>query len=344
MTLRWGLIGSGDIARKRVAPALRDLSCCDLVAVCRGRPELAESFANEFGARRWYPSSRELLADPEIDAVYLATPVHLHAAQAIAAAQAGKHVLCEKPMAMNVKECDEMIAACRTNAVTLGVAYYRHFYPAVVRIKSIIASGEIGTVVITQINAFEYFNPAPDHPRHWFVVRGQAGGGPMFDFGCHRLEVLVNLCGPVSDVTSMVGNVVFERDVEDTAIALLAFERGGYATLSVTHAASEPQDTLRIFGTDGSIHIASLNAGVVRVRRGQDERVESLPPAANLHAPLIEEFVEAVIAGRAPGVPGEMGRTVAGIAEQIYGGSVTRDEPATPAYGEGADSLLGKEL
>ena len=318
MALRWGLIGSGDIARKRIAPALRDLASCDLVAVCRGRPELAESFAREFGARRWYPSSRELLADAAIDAVYIATPVHLHAAQAIAAAHAGKHVLCEKPMAMNVKECDEMIAACRANTVTLGVAYYRHFYPAIVRIKHLIATGEIGTVVMTQINAFEYFDPAPDHPRHWFVVSGQAGGGPMFDFGCHRLEVLVDLYGPVRDVTSMVGNVAFERDVEDTAIALLAFERGGYATLSVTHAASEPQDTLQIFGTAGSIHIAPLNAGVVRVTRGQDARVESLPPTANLHAPLIEEFVESVTAGREPAVPGELGRTVASIEERIY--------------------------
>ena len=318
MTLRWGLIGSGDIARKRVAPALRDLASCDLVAVCRGRPELAESFAREFEARRWYPNHRELLADPEIDAVYIATPVHLHAAQAIAAAHAGKHVLCEKPMAMNVKECDEMIAACHANAVTLGVAYYRHFYPAIERIKHIIASGEIGTVVMVQINAFEYFDPAPDHPRHWFVVSGQAGGGPMFDYGCHRLEVLVNVCGPVRDVTSMVGNVVFERDVEDTAIALLAFERGGYAALSVTHAASEPQDTLRIFGTAGSIHIAPLNQGMLRITAGRDERVELLPPAPNVHRPLIDEFVDAVTAGRAPAVPGEMGRTVASIAELIY--------------------------
>ena len=318
MTLRWGLIGSGDIARKRVAPALRDLASCDLVAVCRGRAELAEAFAREFGARRWYPSPRELLADPEIDAIYIATPVHLHAAQAIAAADAGKHVLCEKPMAMNVAECEAMIAACRANTVALGVAYYRHFYPAIVRIKGIVESGEIGTVVMAQINAFEYFNPAPDNRRHWLVESAQAGGGPMFDFGCHRLEILVNVCGPVRDVTSMVGNVAFARDVEDTAIATLAFERGGYATVSVTHATREPQDSLDIFGTEGTIRVAPLNEGVVRVKRGGEERVESLPPAANLHLPLIEEFVESVAAGREPGVPGEVGRTVASIEERIY--------------------------
>ena len=318
MTVHWGLIGSGDIARKRIAPALRDLASCTLDAVCRGRPELAESFAQEFGAPRWYATTAELLADPLIDAVYIATPVRLHAALAIAAAEAGKHVLCEKPMAMTVAECDDMIAACRSSGVTLGVAYYRHCYPVIARIRSILASGDIGVPVLAQVNAFEYFNPPPEHPRHWLVVRQQSGGGPMFDFGCHRIEVLLDLLGPVRGVTSMVGNVAFTRDVEDTAIAVLEFERGGYATLTVTHAAREPQDTLTIFGTEGSIHVESLNAGVMRVRRGSHDQVESLPPHTNLHQPLIEDFAAAVLAKRAPTVPGEIGRAVAVVEERIY--------------------------
>jgi len=318
MSLRWGLIGSGDIVRKRVAPALRDLAASELVAVCRGRADLAESFAREFGASRWYPDAATLLADPDIDAVYIATPVHLHAEQTIAAAQAGKHVLCEKPMAMSVSECDAMIAACRANHVSLGIAYYRHMYPVIAGIKRIIASGEIGALVMTQINAFEYFDPSPDHPRYWFTVKEKAGGGPMFDFGCHRLEILVNLFGPVRDVTSMVGNVAFKRDVEDTAIAVLSFERGSYATLSVTHASNEPQDTLDIYGTGGSIHVSPLNSGEMRVQVGGVERVELLPPASNIHAPLIEEFTQAVTSGRAPAVTGEMGREVALLEERIY--------------------------
>ena len=318
MTLHWGLIGSGDIVRKRIAPALRDMASCTLVAVCRARGELAESFAREFGAPRWYGSTAELLADPQIDAVYIATPVHLHAAQCLAAADAGKHVLCEKPMAMNVRECDDIIAACRSNGVTLGVAYYRHFYPVVARIRSILASGDIGTPVLAQVNAFENFNPAREHPRHWLVVREQSGGGPMFDFGCHRIEVLLDVLGPIRGVTSMVGNVAFERDVEDTAIAMFQFERGGYGTLSVTHAAREPQDTLTIFGTEGSLHVASLNAGILHIRRGAHESIESLPPHPNLHLPLIEDFTTAVLAKRAPIVTGETGRAVAMVEERIY--------------------------
>ena len=94
-----------------------------------------------------------------MDCVYVATPVHVHAAQTIAAAEAGKHVLCEKPMAMTAAECDRMIAACRAHGVRLGIAYYRRFYPAVIRVKDIIASGEIGTPVFAQMNAFEHFDP-----------------------------------------------------------------------------------------------------------------------------------------------------------------------------------------
>ena len=152
--LKWGLIGAGDIARKRIAPALRDSPNCELVTVSRKRAELAADFAKEFGARKWFADWRELIADDEIEAVYIATPVYLHCEQTIAAANAGKHILCEKPMAMNVAECEEMIDACRVNSVKLGIAYYRRFYPVIERIKQVIESGEIGKVVFANINAF----------------------------------------------------------------------------------------------------------------------------------------------------------------------------------------------
>jgi predicted dehydrogenase len=102
--VRWGLVGCGDIARRRVAPALRDLGNCELVAVSRADAARAEEFAAEFGARRWHADWRDLVHDAEVEAVYIATPVHLHAEQAVAAAEAGKHVLCEKPMALSGAE------------------------------------------------------------------------------------------------------------------------------------------------------------------------------------------------------------------------------------------------
>jgi predicted dehydrogenase len=321
--LRWGIIGAGDIVRKRVAPALRDSPACELLAIARARAELAESTAQTLGARRGYPRWQDLLADGDVQSVYIATPVHLHAEQTVAAAAAGKHVLCEKPMAMDTAGCDRMIAACRENGVTLGVAYYRRFYPALARVKSLIASGEIGEPVFAQMNAFERFDPQPEHPRYWLLDRTRAGGGPMMDFGCHRLEVLVNLFGPVRRSMGITANVVFKRDVEDTSAVLLEFEAGACASVAVTHAACESQDTLHVFGTRGSIHCAALNAGEFWVRSGEHERSESHPPASNVHRPLIEDFVASVSAGREPLVDGQVGRAVAAIEDVIYADATT---------------------
>jgi predicted dehydrogenase len=318
--LNWGLIGCGDISRKRVAPALRDLDDCELVAVNRASFHLAEEFAREFGARRWYRDWRELLADEEVEAVYIATPVSLHAEQTIAAAEAGKHVLCEKPMALNVADCDRMIAACTANGVKLGIAYYRHFYPVIQRVKELLAEGVIGTPVLAQVNAFERFNPAPGEPRYWFVKKEMAGGGPMMDFGCHRLEVLMNLLGPIASVQSSVGNVLFEREVEDTAVAILDFATQARGVLSVTHAAWQSQDTLTIFGSAGSLHIPALNQGVLHLNTANGEPSEAHPPHPNIHQPLLADFTRAVLEDRAPAVGGAVGRAVAHIEELIYQG------------------------
>src|SRR5262245_41332276 len=119
MVLKWGIIGAGDIVRRRVGPALRESSSCELVAISRARAELADE-AKALGARRCYPRWRDLVADDDVQSVYVATPVYLHAEQTIAAAEAGKHVLCEKPMAMDAAECDRMLAACRAHGVRLG--------------------------------------------------------------------------------------------------------------------------------------------------------------------------------------------------------------------------------
>lgn len=316
--LAWGLIGAGDIARKRIAPALRDLANCDLVSVSRARSDLAEDFVREFGARKWFADWRELIADDEIDAVYIATPVDLHAAQTIVSAEAGKHILCEKPMALSVKECDAMIAACRTNNVKLGIAYYRRYYPLIGRVKEIVGSGEIGRVSVIQINAFEFFDPPLHHPRRWLLDRTKSGGGPMMDFGCHRIEILMYLFGAIRRTEAIISSNIFSREVEDTASVLLKFENGASATVTVTHAANEPQDTLNIFGTKGSIHVPVLNQGGMTIMASAGEREEFHPPAANIHQPLIESFAASILGNSIPEVDGEIGRRVAKVIEDIY--------------------------
>lgn len=316
--LNWGLIGAGDIVRKRVAPAINKLENCNLTAVSRNRAELAENFANEFGAEKWFADWRELLKDGKVEAVYIATPVFLHKAQTIAAAESGKHVLCEKPMALSARDCEEMIAACNANDVKLGVAYYRRFYPLTERIKEIIASNEIGKISVAQMNAFEFFDPPPEHPRFWLLEKEKSGGGPMMDFGCHRLEVLTNLFGQVSEVKAVVGNAVFKRETEDTAIASLKFENGIFANVTVTHAAFEPKDTLEIFGTKGTISVPILNKETIIIRTEHGERTEIHPNHANVHQPLIADFTNAVLNNTEPQITGETGKIIAELEDEIY--------------------------
>ena len=319
-TLRWGVIGCGDIATRRVIPALQELPNCELQAVARANKDLVEDYAKEVGADRWYLHWRNLVRSESIDAVYIATPVCAHEEQAIAAAEEGKHVLCEKPMAMNSDACERMIQACRKNNVLLGVAYYRHFYPVIRRVKEIIASGEIGKVVLAQIDVFEWFDRKPGEPRYWLLEKEKAGGGPMMDIGCHRIEVLQNLFGRVKDVQASSYHLHFDREVDDTAYVSMLFESRTHAIVRVTHAVQEPRDSMEIQGTDGSISIPVLNEGNLTVKTTDGERTESCPPHSNVQLPLIEDFTSAVLKNKQPEVGGRIGKDVAKVTDVVYPG------------------------
>jgi len=317
-SVRWGLIGCGDIAQKRVAPALIAALQSELTAVSRANADLLNECADKFRVGQRFADWQDLVTSDQVDAVYVATPVSLHAEQTIAAAEAGKHVLCEKPMALNVADCERMISAARANNVKLGVAYYRQFYPVVERMKEVIDSGDIGKPIFAQVNAFEWFNPAPSNSRAWLLKPQISGGGPMFDFGCHRIQVLLHLFGPVQTVKAITSKALFDRQVEDTAVAAFAFAGGTLATLTVSHAVTEPRDTFVVWGSEGSIVIDVLNEGKIIVRSKTDERTESHPAAPNIHQPLIDDFVRAIVENRQPLVTGETGRAVARVEEEIY--------------------------
>lgn len=316
--LSWGLIGAGDIVKKRVAPALNQIENCEFVSVARAKSNLAEGFAKEFGVKKWFENWQELIKDDAIDAVYIATPVYLHARQTIAAAEVGKHILCEKPMALSVHECDEMISAAKANDVKLGISYYRRFYPIVAKIKEIIDNGEIGKVILSFIKAFESFNPVPDAPRSWLLEKEKSGGGPMFDFGCHRIELLQYLLGKIAGVESVVDNILFKRNVEDTASVIFKFENSSQGILSVTHAVYDPSDNFEIYGTKGSIHINNLNKGDITIINSLGEKSEIIERGSNSHIPLIQDFTQAILRNQEPSVTGETGREVNRILEKIY--------------------------
>ena len=173
--IRWGLIGCGDVCRKRVARAIQNAPHSRLAAACRRDPVQLAAFCREFEVERGYANADELIASPDIDAVYIATPVRHHLPQTIAAARAGKHVLVEKPMALTVAECHAMVAACREGSVKLGVAYYRRFYPLVHRIQELVAAGEIGTpLAVSAVTATRLF-VQPGEPLSWRVVPRRSG-------------------------------------------------------------------------------------------------------------------------------------------------------------------------
>ncbi len=316
--IKWGLIGCGDIVNKRVASALSILDSCELVGVCRAQSDLVADCVQKYGVRKGYKSYHELINDNEIEAVYIATPHNLHAIQTITCAKSGKHVLCEKPMAINAKECDVMIETCMTYNVKLGVAFYRHFYPAIKRIKEIISSGEIGKISLVQINAFEWLGRNPGESRYWLLEKDKSGGGPMIDFGCHRIEVLLNIFGSIDKVISHYANLLFDIEVEDTATAILQFKKKIMGILTVTRAVYEQKDTLDIYGTKGSIHVPVLNNGIFKIITNAEERFEEHPPPKNPHITLIEAFNNSIIYNHPLEVNGYLGREVTAIEDQIY--------------------------
>lgn len=319
--LRWAIVGCGDIVRRRVAPALEALPGCKIAAVARRDPERLEACRQKLHAEAGFADWRELVRDDAIDAVYIATPVRLHCEQVLAALRHGKHVLCEKPLGMDAEECRRMLAAGRQSTGRLGVAYYRHFYPAVRRVKQILESGEIGRPILAKAEACETFLPPADHPRRWIVEKQQAGGGCLMDFGCHRIEVMLYILGEAVAAGGASGSIYADNDVEDTATVAIQFANGANGVVSVTRGGTVEKDTFSVQGTDGSLRIDNLNGGGLSVNSEQGTRQETLPCHANPHLPMIEAFCRATAEGRPPKVDAATGWLVQRIIDAVYADS-----------------------
>ena len=209
-------------------------------------------------------------------------------------------------------------SACESSGVKLGVAYYRHFYPVVDRIKEILASGQIGTAVLAQVNSFTRYDLKPEDPRYWMFRKAQSGGGPIMAGGCHRIEVFLNLFGSVVDTKSVLDNVLVQREVEDTAVVILRFENGPVCVLSMSQCLAESKDTLSIYGSEGSVQMPVLNSGEMTILSPNGERKESHPRHSNSHQPLIDDFAQAIIDDRTPQVTGGTGLSVQEVEDAVY--------------------------
>ncbi len=338
MTVLWGILGAGKIAESQMAPAIAGAPGHKLAAVSRRELDAAQRFAERHGARRAYDSVEALLDDDQVNAVYVATPPHLHARQTVLAAQAGKHVLCEKPMALTTGEARAMVEACRASGVVLTICHYQRFNARHQRIKRLVEEGAIGQVTAARINFSDRF---PPQPGVWHHNPEISGGGPVMDLGIHCIDLLRYLCGPAESVAALMDTLVDDSPVDDTATLLLRLASGAQAVITshwtTANHAPERTNGLEIWGTEGSIVAAPISAkdsaGTLRVLTAegiQDYAVE--PGGPRPHVALLEAFGEAV-AGDGPNpIPGEEGLAGLAVVEAAYesarsGHSVTLQVP-----------------
>src|SRR5579862_9095054 len=218
--VNWLVIGIGDITTKRVIPALRSEPRSHLYGVVtRGK------FKGAGVAEHVWDNLDDALADRQIDAVYVATPVYLHAPQSIAALRAGKHVLCEKPVAMNYSEAAGMARVAREAGRMLGIAYYRRMYPKLRRAKELLEQGAIGRPVLAELSCHDWFHDE-DERSAWLLDPAQSGGGPLYDIASHRIDALNFLFGKPARVSGHLSNAVRGFAVEDAATVLIDYECG----------------------------------------------------------------------------------------------------------------------
>jgi 1,5-anhydro-D-fructose reductase (1,5-anhydro-D-mannitol-forming) len=287
--LNWVVVGVGDIAVRRVIPAIQAESRSHLYGVVTR--DLAK--AAPWNTRPW-ANLGEALSETAVHAVYVATPVFLHAPQTIQALRAGKHVVCEKPMAMNEAEAHSMLRTASETGKTLGVAYYRRSYPKLQRARALLDAGAIGRPVFAELTCHDWFD-GRDSSRAWLVDPVKAGGGPLFDIGSHRIDLLNFLFGQPQRVSGHLSHAVHHYAVEDNATVMIDYENGVRGVVDVRWHSRVKRDECRIRGTEGEMDLTPLNGPELVYPGGR----EHLPPHVNLHYPMLENFVDAVF-GKLP--------------------------------------------
>jgi len=302
-TVRWLLIGAGDIARKRVAPALAGIPGSEIVAICDPREEAAVELATMHDVGQVYSDFELALQYAPADCVYLATPVGLHAEQAIAVLQSGRHVLIEKPLGLTSEQCARVVNAAEQADIWAACAYFRRFSPRYEHLREMLAKGEFGQIIAINMTYQSWFNPAADDPKYWRVVREKSGGGALSDMGSHMFDVLAGLFGLPECVFARCENLTQRWNVEDSAAAVMKMENGALATASFNWNSKTWRHEFDVVGTEARITWLPYDSGPVVKTVGRDKEMLDLPNPENVHWPLIEDFVDAVQNSRPPRYP-----------------------------------------
>ncbi len=295
-TIRWGIIGCGDVTEVKSGPALQKADHSRLVAVMRRTGTLAQDYAQRHGVPRWYDDAEALIHDPEVDAVYIATPPDSHKAYTLRCAQAGKPVYVEKPMALNVDECTSMIEACRAAEVPLFVAYYRRALARFLNIKALLDQQAIGEVRFVKIALYQPLKENEQNPQAlpWRVRPEIAGGGHFVDLASHMLDFLDAALGPISAVQGVAANQAQRYPAEDIVTGTFVFESGVQGVGTWCFSAYDRWDRTEIVGSEGKITYSTFNAEpvVLTTRAGSKTYSHAYPP--HIQQPLIQTVVNAL--------------------------------------------------
>ena len=343
--VRTAILGCGKVAHLH-ATALGALDESNLVAVCDVNLERAKAFGTQYGAAA-FSDLAEMIAQASVEMLVICTPHPLHVAGATIAANAGVHVLVEKPLASTVADCDAMIEAARRNRVKLGVVSQRRFFEPVMRMKAAVDAGKIGTPILGTVAMFSWRDEAYYRSDPWRGRWDTEGGGVLINQSPHHIDILQWLMGPVEEVVARWANLNHPYvEVEDTALAILRFRSGGLASITVSVSQKPGIYTkIHIHGSNGASVGAQTDSGATFIA-GMSEVAEpplndvwTIPGEENLldayrsedretfgridataHFHLLQDrdFLQSILEDREPAVPGSEGRKVVEIIEAIY--------------------------
>jgi UDP-N-acetyl-2-amino-2-deoxyglucuronate dehydrogenase len=355
--LRTALIGCGKVGTLHAA-VLSTLPESSIVGVCDANVARAEQFAAQYGGRPFQEVAR-MLAETGAEAVFICTPHPLHLEPAVLAAEAGAHVMVEKPMAATLADSDAMLRAAQKAGVTLSVMSQRRFYEPVRRMKAAIDAGKIGLPALGLFLMFSWRDEAYYRSDPWRGKWSTEGGGVLVNQSPHQLDLLRWFMGDVEEISGLWANLNHPYiDVDDTAVATLKFRSGGLGSI-VTSLSQKPGlfTKVHIHGSNGaSIGVetdrgATFIAGVSKITEpplndlwtipGEEnllaefqasDRVlfRAIDPVTHYHAAQIQDFLQAILVGRSPLVTGQDGRAVVEIFSAIYESSRTRSAVSLP--------------
>jgi 1,5-anhydro-D-fructose reductase (1,5-anhydro-D-mannitol-forming) len=306
MTVGWAVVGTGNIAERGIAPHIQELAESELVAVVSRDQSRADEFARRHGARRACASYEAMLADPEVQVVSIHTPNALHAEQVVAAARAGKHVLCDKPLAPSAAEAERALEECRRAGVKLGINFQTRHHACFLEAHRLISAGTLGEVKLVQIEVSNGGSPL----RGWRAAPGLAGLGAINNIGVHAYDLLRFLLGSEVMEVGVLTDVGRRPELEVMALALLRFANGTMAYVNANQAYPLNQPEIDVYGSSGRITASNVTRpwadGEMRVTTADGEKV-SQETSQDCYRRVIDDFNHAVMGNREPHAAGEDG-------------------------------------